>query len=403
MRIFIEYWRDHGPGSVRAIVTQEFLDTFGYVFAGFDNRRGSRVRWAVIDAEDEAIILGAREFSNNFTRADSTFAPLFACSAAFLSSLLDKYCKRFPTRHVLLMNLQENILSLGAQIRAPTSLSGIVFLPGFFYLAEMAADSLRARAYYALQNRVVRTRLLTHPDMRVLFFLDQAVVAGLNELGTAKAVYLPDPVHLPQRPLTATEASDTRRRFGVPADRKLFLLFGDLRPRKGLWKLFAALAGLSAEECSRISVAIVGHAETQIEDRIGAETARLSGKQISVVRRMGYVSDAERDAWFDIADVVIAPYIRHLGSSGVLLLAAANRKPVISQDFGLMGRLTREHCLGVAVDTRDPKALAQAMRNFLGAAAPAEFDPEAAYAFAQSQSAERFGAVLIEALRPFMT
>ena len=404
MRILIQHWRDHGPGTLRAIVTRRFLDEHSYVFEGFENVEGSRVRWAALDPEDESVLRAAREFTNDGSgKVEGPAIPVLPHSATFFSSLLERCVKRYPTRHMLLMNLQENIFPLGALKRAPTSLSGIIFLPFFFYLDETVDASFGVRMFNAMQDRLVRTRLLYHPDLRVLFFLDEAVVDRLNGVGTTRVVYLPDPVRLPERSLSLEEAGDTRRRLGVAADRKLFLLFGDIRPRKGLWKLFAALSELTAKECAKVAIGIVGHAEPAIEDRIAAETAALSGKPISVIRRTGYVSDAERDAWFDVADVILAPYLRHTGSSGVLMLAAARRKPIISQDFGLMGRLTRENRLGLAINTDDPKALGQAIRKFLGATGPPEWDPDTAYAFARSQSEERFAAVLVDSLRPFMT
>jgi glycosyltransferase involved in cell wall biosynthesis len=404
MRILLEYWRDHGPGTVRAIVTQQFLDAFPHVFEGFTNVRGSPVRWAALDAEDEAALVATREFANNL--GGKTAKPLDGLplpNAGFSWALLDKYFTRYPTRHILLMNLEENLIALGSQKRAPASISGIIFSPGFHYRAEMAEASFRMRAFISIQDRLVRDRILSHPDLRGLFFLDQAVVNGLKDAGTAVVAYLPDPVRLPEHLPTAKEVADTRRRFGVPPDRKLFLLFGDLRPRKGLWKLFAALVHLTPEECAKVSLAIVGHAEPQVEERIAVEIAALADKPIAVVRESRYVSDQERDLWFDIADVILAPYIRHIGSSGVLMLAAAHRKPSISQDFGLMGRLTRENRLGVTADTRDPRDLARAMRDFLGPALPPGWDPEVAYAFAKSQPCERFGAALVDTMRPFMT
>jgi glycosyltransferase involved in cell wall biosynthesis len=401
MRILIEHWRDHGPGTLRAIVTRQFLNVHPQVFEGFENVKGSPVRWAVLDPEDEAALGASRERANGDS-AKAKRPAVLPHSATFFSMLLERCIRRYPTRHVLLMNLQESIFPLGALKRVPISLSGIVFLPFFFYRSETANASFGIRMFNAMQDRLVRTRLLSHPDLRVVFFLDEAVVDRLNGAGTTRVVFLPDPVRLPDRILGPEEVADRRRRFGVADDRKLFLLFGELGPRKGLWKLFAALRELTAEECARAAIALVGHAEPAIEDRIARETAALSGSPISVIRRTGYVSDAERDAWFDVADVVLAPYLRHTGSSGVLLLAAACRKPVISQDFGQMGRLTRENRLGLAVDTFDPKALAQAMCGFLGAVGPPEWNADKAYAFARSQSSERFATVLIDALRPLM-
>ena len=402
MRIFLEYWREHGRGTVRVIVLQRFLDAFPYVFAGFDNVPGSPVRWAAIDPEDEAVLDTAREYADSRgTKDEKPFDPHCHPRAGFFWTLLDKYFARYPTRHILLMNLEEYVLALGAQRRAPTSLSGVIFLPGFHYLAEMKDASFRVRAFNAIQDRLVRHRLLSHPDLSTLFFLDEAVVEALKDVGTARVAYLPDPIRLPESSPTPQQVADIRRRFGVPPDRRLFLLFGDLRARKGLWKVFAALAHLTPEECAKACIAVVGYAEPQVEQRIASEIAALAGKPMSVIRDARWVSDDDRDAWFDAADVVLAPYVRHIGSSGILMLAAAHRRPAISQDFGLMGRLTREYGLGITADTRDPADLARAMRDFLGAVPPPGWDADKAYAYAQSQSCERFGAVLGGALQPF--
>ncbi len=52
-------------------------------------------------------------------------------------------------------------------------------------------------------------------------------------------------------------------------------------------------------------------------------------------------------------DVVLIPYQRHVGSSGLLIWAASAGKPVITQDFGLIGALTRAYKLGQTVDTKN--------------------------------------------------
>ena len=64
MRILVQHWRDHGPGTLRAIVTRQFLDAHRHVFDGFENVKGSPVRWAVLDPEDETVLCAAREFTH---------------------------------------------------------------------------------------------------------------------------------------------------------------------------------------------------------------------------------------------------------------------------------------------------------------------------------------------------
>lgn len=58
--------------------------------------------------------------------------------------------------------------------------------------------------------------------------------------------------------------------------------------------------------------------------------------QIKVVDR--FLSDDEIPPLVSGADVILAPYLRHVGSSGLLYWPAAAGKSVITQDFGLIGR-----------------------------------------------------------------
>src|SRR5262249_23733960 len=159
-------------------------------------------------------------------------------------------------------------------------------------------------------------------------------------------------------------------------DRRLYLFFGDLRARKGIWKVLSAAGRLAPEEASRICLAIVGHAEDAIERPMASLLATLGEtSRLSIIRRAAFVPDNGMHEWFEPAEVVLAPYLNHTGSSGVLMLAAAHAVPVISQEFGQMGRVTRQHRLGLTVDPADAAALTDCLRRFIEGP-PAEFDPE---------------------------
>jgi glycosyltransferase involved in cell wall biosynthesis len=82
------------------------------------------------------------------------------------------------------------------------------------------------------------------------------------------------------------------------------------------------------------------------------------------------------------SDVVLAPYQRFVGSSGVLLWAARAGRPVLAQDFGLVGRLTRDHGLGVAVDSSDPAQLARQIAHMVERGPATFIDQGAARRFA---------------------
>jgi len=382
-------------------VTPRFVARFPSVFAGFDNRPGDSVRWVTVEEEDDRRLQEAIDFGSRLVPKPAGFQP-----TTFHWAIVEKYMRRYPARHSLQMDLDELIFALGAGREAPHDFSGILFLAGLTYRGEDADASFRRRAFNAVQTRLLRDRVIRHRQLRVIFSLDQAVVADLAGEGTARIEYLPDPVPLAAvpPPPTGAERAAVRAALGIPEDeRRLFLLFGDIRARKGIWKLFAALPRLSPEAQKRLRLAIVGHVSPALLERLGREIGDATARTaIAIVKRFGYVPDAEMNQWFAAADVALAPYIHHVGSSGVLLLAAAHGVPVVSQAAGLMGRTVAANRLGLTADPADPAALAAALEAFLGEDPPASWDREAGYAYARRHTQERFAETLFGALDPYL-
>ena len=402
MRLLFESWRDHGTGYLRAIITNRFLTQHPFVFEGFENAPGQSVRWVTLDDADERSIYALRASAEAAARAsskDSAHEP--EGILMFYWSLVEKYGRRFPTRHILLMNLDEYLFAIGSGRRAPAHFSGIFFRPDFYYSSEHA-ESLKRRAFHAFQEQLV-LRLLNHPQLRVAFFIDPWVAKSLQGKGTAQVFCLKEPVRIPERLPTLAERHEIRARLGVPADRKLFLLVGDISGRKGIWKLLEAIAKLKPQEAARTCVAIIGKSNASVERRLAPEIeAVVEATQAVIIRKDQYVDEGELGEWFTAADVVLAPYIHHVGMSGILLLASAHRKPVISANLGAMARLTNGYRLGLTVDPRDPTELAHAMASFIGENPPSAWNPDAAYVFAEERAADKFGERLLDALQPFL-
>jgi hypothetical protein len=68
---------------------------------------------------------------------------------------------------------------------------------------------------------------------------------------------------------------------------------------------------------------------------------------------------------------------------------------VLAQDYGLVGRLTRDHRLGLAIDSSDPARLAAAIVQMVERGPPSFIDRQAAQAFVQSQSPGLFAAMVL--------
>jgi glycosyltransferase involved in cell wall biosynthesis len=399
MRLVLDAWVKHAAGRLEIVVTREFVDRHGCVFQGA--APGGLVRWSMLDAEDELIVTSLRakvvELRKDSDRLhgvqdDGRRNPLW--------QIITRYSERLPSRHVFIMNLDEHLYALANGGNAPRTFSGIFFLPGYLYRASNS--SLRRRVIDILQERLM-PQLLQHPQLRIAFFLDPWAVQILKGAGFTKVSYLPDPVRLPARDLGVRAREEAKTRIGAPKDRKLFLFFGDIRGRKGIWRLMDALEHLTGAERAETCIAIVGHAESSVEMRLMRLLKSLADTPLSIIRRAAYVDEGELGDWFTAADVILAPYSHHVGMSSMLLLAAAYRRPAISQNFGPMAKLTEESRLGLTVDSCDPEALADAMRRFLDGESPPEWDPEKAHALAERQSEENFGKTLLDALRPFIS
>jgi glycosyltransferase involved in cell wall biosynthesis len=78
-----------------------------------------------------------------------------------------------------------------------------------------------------------------------------------------------------------------------------------------------------------------------------------------------YVSDRAIDEGLRWCDVVVAPYIGHVGSSGLINIAAQYGRPVIAQSSGQVGTEVRGHDLGVTIDARNSRDIVAAIQCFL--------------------------------------
>ena len=93
-------------------------------------------------------------------------------------------------------------------------------------------------------------RILKHPQLRHLFCLDPFAVEPLTRLSRhVRPIALPDPVQLPQ---FAMCPCDLRQKLDIEPGRTVFLLFGSLTARKGIYPLLDALSHLSPQLCQQI-------------------------------------------------------------------------------------------------------------------------------------------------------
>jgi hypothetical protein len=186
----------------------------------------------------------------------------------------------------------------------------------------------------------------------VLFLDEQLCQRALAAMPDGPFLWLPDP---PTQLFDLAQA-DARAALGLPPDKRVFLFYGGPYRRKGLHLAVEALASLPPEH-----PAFLLYAGLQGPDpKVAAALDRLSAQgRARLLNR--YVTDEEEKACFCGCDVVLLPYLKHFGSSGVLAQAAAAGKPVIASDEGLVGYRVRQYGLGWLFPSGDVPALRQAI------------------------------------------
>ena len=154
--------------------------------------------------------------------------------------------------------------------------------------------------------------------------------------------------------------------LGIEPERQVHLIFGDLNKRKGIDRILAAVPLISQSLVSRLCLLFVGSMSGNNYEEFLAKKAELcQSLPIKIIHHNRYIPEADIQNYFQIADVILALYQRHVGMSGILNRAAAAGKPVLSSDYGLMGEVTRRYELGMTVDSSNPAAIAKGLSQFL--------------------------------------
>ncbi|MDJ0702075.1 MAG: glycosyltransferase [Leptolyngbyaceae cyanobacterium MO_188.B28] len=381
----IDYWcKQMLPGCLQIVVSSRFPEEHGDVVEfGLTQGKG-RVKFTAITPQEEAA-LGARK--SKIKRALRTFQEW---------GLFQRYAKTLKADHCLFMYFDtcQWPLTLGAQ--SPCSFSGIYFRPTFHYPQFAGYAPSRKDRLQQLQEKLFLFAIRRQSRLKTLFSLDPFAVKHLEKGSrTMKAVHLPDPIQL--NSALDEPVGNIQDQLAIEPGRRVFLLFGALTGRKGVPQLLDAIATLDPNLCQKLCLLLVG--ESNIAEALEARIKLICQERpVQIVRQYEFVAEETVPAYFQLSDVILAPYQRHVGMSGILLWAAAAQKPVLSSDYGLMGEIVRRHQLGVTVDSTRPDEIAKGLTYFLTEAGEAACDRTKMKAFAKANSADRFAEVIFQNL-----
>jgi glycosyltransferase involved in cell wall biosynthesis len=292
----------------------------------------------------------------------------------------------------LMIDLQSLPFALGFGLGG-RRVSGILFRPSVHYGAIGPYAPSRAERRRDRRKDLLYRRMLANPAVERVLSLDPFFPAYASEHYPRgdKVAALPDPAHPPVEPgLPAIGDFPPIGRIG-------FLLFGYIAERKGPLVVLEALALLPPTIARRVAVLFAGRVDPALRDKMTQHRRALSASHPDLWLRIDdrRLGSSELSGLVDRSDVVLAPYQRFVGSSGVLLWAARAGRPVLAQAFGLIGKLTRDHRLGIDVDADDAAQLAEQIVRMVERGPASCFDRVAAARFAAAQTPERFASLVL--------
>jgi glycosyltransferase involved in cell wall biosynthesis len=164
-----------------------------------------------------------------------------------------------------------------------------------------------------------------------------------------------------------------REKLSVPAHDRVILCFGFIRRNRGYEHLIEAV-----RDMERTTVIIAG----KLEDRDVYETLERHARTLPHLRlHGGWIPDGEIQWYFNACDVVVLPYT-DITTSGVIPLAYAFSRPVVTSDIGGIRDVVNADT-GILVPAGDAASLKKAIDRIFA------MDPVAmgrrAYVFAKQE------------------
>ncbi len=265
------------------------------------------------------------------------------------------------------------------------------FAPGFFAVTWLLRRRSNVRVVYLLDNVIPHekypfgmflTRLALRQGHAYIAQSDQVrrdLLTVLPDADRKPIITTPHPVYdfgAPGRPRKTQ--SEARASLGLPAEARLVLFFGFIKPYKGVVHLIDAAAPLKQRYGDGVRVLIVGDVYGEKQPYLDRIAASGAAGVIQLVD--GFVPDETVEDYFLAADLAVLPYVSAT-QSGIVQIAYNYDLPVVTTDVGGLPEVVRDGETGFIVPPGDGAALADAVIRY--------FDEGRREAFAAAVAAEK--------------
>jgi glycosyltransferase involved in cell wall biosynthesis len=306
------------------------------------------------------------------------------------------YIRLLHPDHFVLMLIDHAQLSLAVRLRFPwpVAISGIYFRPSFHYGSLGGPPQTSGDRVKGMVKQLVLRAALRNPHLRTLFSLDPFAVPYIERWSThTEAVALPEPLE-ERQPAAGPSLLDE-----LEPGRRRLLIFGSLDERKGIGVVLDALQALPRQAQRELTLVlagpVIGSGRVELLARLREFDAN---SDVELRLQDSFIPESDVQRLLAGCDLSLLTYQRPVGSSGVLIRAAAAGIPVLSTDYGVVGEQVRRHQMGITVDTTDPNAIRDVIEAWVERPETIPFDPEATAAFARRNTAELFAATIFSRL-----
>lgn len=382
------HWKMHYESDkLTIVVSPEFIERNRVAIGDFDSMASTgNIKFKPITQQEAKSLIASSRIGRGLRRLKEW-------------RLLCKYSKLVNADHCLIMFIDKLQLPIILGLKPPCSFSGIYFQPSFHY-KKLHGESKKHKIFHNISSlKEIRDFVFLfstnkNAKFKYLFTLDPYAVKYIKEqYKDFECIHLADPIE----PLEVNENLSVKLNNLVQPGRTKFLIFGCLDERKGVSKFLTAIEALPSEICEKICLILVGQLDSSLKSYLPDRIKCLSKeKLVQFICDFDFVDKDKVCAYFDISDIVLSIYQNHIGMSGILLLAALFNKPVLSQNYGLMGKLVKTYNLGLTVDSTKPEKIAESIKYILNSPLDMIFDVEGMIEFSAANSADKFARTILD-------
>jgi glycosyltransferase involved in cell wall biosynthesis len=307
------------------------------------------------------------------------------------------YARLLRPDQFMLMFFDHAQLSLAFNLRFswPVAISGIYFRPSFHYGSLGGPPQTSAEKIKGLMKQLVLRGALRNPHLRTIFSLDPFVVPHIARWSRhTEPVALPEPLDHRHAPF------DSSLLAGIEPGRRRLIIFGSLDAKKGIAVVLEALRALPPASQRKLVLILGGRVAELGRAELLTRIANVEAQtEVHVRLEDRFLPESEIQPLLASCDLVLLTYQRlHVGSSGVLVRAAAAGVPVLATDYGVVGEHVRRHRLGITVDATESDSIRAALEAWLERPQAIPFDARTAAAFARENTAEAYAETIFSRL-----